>query len=289
MSLQFPDSWRFISSPDSVIPNAAIDEFEKLIGIIVAKGDRWKLLEYFKECFAHAVGSTSVWSTSENWASTDLRSSLEDAAKNSPLFLEAFYEACENLRDKYTIPDIERINSICLEHKIAYQIHPPKLVKLSEGEEAIPVAESPSTFTESAKQLITKSLSRSEQLLIENRAREAVQELLWILESITTAFRGEQLPSGTIIKGTYFNLIVKELRNANEGTAIKYILKSLESLHGYHSSPTGGGGRHGLDLKEGKPITLSEGRLFCNLIRSYISFFLTEYEILINNEVSDNL
>ncbi|MEH1940283.1 MAG: hypothetical protein V7L01_08725 [Nostoc sp.] len=287
MSLQFPDSWRFKSSPDSVIPNTAIDEFEKLIGIIVAKGNRWELLEYFKEYFAHTVGSTSVWSTSESWASTDLRSYLEDAAKNSPLFLEAFYEACENLRDKYAIPDIERINGICLEHKIAYQIHPPKLVKLSEGEEAIPVSESSPTLTESARQLISESLTRSEQLLIENRPREAVQELFWILESITTAFRGEQLVSGTI-KGKYFNVIVNELRNANEGTAINYILKCLENLHGYHSSPTGGGSRHGLDLKEGKPMTLSEGRLFCNLIRSYISFLLTEYERLINNDVSDN-
>ncbi|MBC1241346.1 hypothetical protein [Nostoc sp. 2RC] len=287
MPLQFPDSWRFNSSPESVIPNAAIDEFEKLTGIIVAKANRWELLEYFKECFAHAVGSTSVWSTSESWASTDLRSYLEDAAKNPSLFLEAFYDACENLRDKYAIPDIERINDICLEHKIAYKIDPPKLVKLCEGEEAISVAEPPATFTEPVKQLIRESLNRSEQLLNENRPREAVIEVLWILESITTAFRGEQLPSGTI-KGTYFNVIVKELRNANEGTAINYILKCLESLHGYHSSPTGGGGRHGLDLKEGKPMTLSEGRLFCNLIRSYISFLLTEYERLINNDVSDN-
>ncbi|MBD2244152.1 hypothetical protein [Nostoc sp. FACHB-888] len=201
MSLQFPNSWRFKSSPDSIIPNSAIDEFEKLIGII-AKGNRWELLEYFKECFAHAIGSTSVWSTSESWASTDLRSYLEDAAKNPPLFLEAFYEACENLRDKYAIPDIERINSICLEYKIAYQIYPPKLVKLCEGEEAIPVSESSPTLTESARQLISESLSRSEQLLIENRPREAVQELYWILESITTAFRGEQLLSVTI-KGKY--------------------------------------------------------------------------------------
>ncbi|MBD2244151.1 hypothetical protein [Nostoc sp. FACHB-888] len=83
---------------------------------------------------------------------------------------------------------------------------------------------------------------------------------------------------------------MNELRKANEGTAINYILKCLENLHGYHSSPTGGGSRHGLDLKEGKPMTLSEGRLFCNLIRSYISFLLTEYEGLINNnDVSENL
>ncbi|HLP89154.1 MAG TPA: hypothetical protein VK184_11270 [Nostocaceae cyanobacterium] len=288
MALQFPDSWRFKSLSDSYIPDAAIDEFEKLIGIIAAKGNRWELLEYFKECFAHSVGSTSIWSSSESWASTDLRSYLEDAAKNPPLFLEAFYDACENLRNKYTVPDVEHINGICIEHKIAYQIHPPKLVKQCKGEEAIPVAEPPPTFTESAKKLIYESLNRSEQLLNENRPREAVLELLWILESITTAFRGEQLPSGTI-KEKYFPKILEELRRANQGTTLNHILKFLDSLYGYLSSPTGGGGRHGIDLKDGTPMTLAEGRLFCNLIRSYISFLLSEYEgIITNNNVSEN-
>lgn len=287
MPLQFPDSWRFKSLSDSVIPNAAIDEFEKLIGIIAAKENRWELLEYFKECFSHAVGSTSLWSSSESWASTDLRSYLEEAAKNPPLFLEAFYDACENLRNKYAVPDVELINSICAEHKIAYQIHPPKLVKQCEGEEAIPVAEAPPTFSHSATQLIRDSLNRSEQLLNENRPREAVLEVLWILESITTAFRGEELPSGTI-KGKYFRDIVQELRRANPGTTLNNILESLKSLYGYLSSPTGGGGLHGIDLKDGRSMTLAEGRLFCNLIRSYISFLLSEYEGLINNEVSNS-
>lgn len=287
MPLQFPDSWRFKSLSDSVIPNAAIDEFEKLIGIIAAKENRWELLEYFKECFSHAVGSTSVWSSSESWASRDLRSYLEEAAKNPPLFLEAFYDACENLRNKCAVPDVEHINNICTEHNIAYQIHPPKLVKQCGNEEAIHVAEAPPTFTESAIQLIRNSLNRSEQLLKENRPREAVLEMLWILESITTAFRGEKLRSGTI-KEKYFTKIVEEIRIANQGKTLNYILKTLDGLYGYLSSPTGGGGRHGIDLKDGRPMTLAEGRLFCNLIRSYISFLLGEYEAIINNNADNN-
>jgi hypothetical protein len=50
------------------------------------------------------------------------------------------------------------------------------------------------------------------------------------------------------------------------------------SVHGYLSSPTGGGVRHGLDLQEGVQVSENEARLFCNLIRSYVGFLLVEHE-----------
>ena len=45
-------------------------------------------------------------------------------------------------------------------------------------------------------------------------------------------------------------------------------------------SPTGGGVRHGADLKAGIPMQPNEARLFCNLIRSYISYLMAEHERL---------
>jgi hypothetical protein len=50
------------------------------------------------------------------------------------------------------------------------------------------------------------------------------------------------------------------------------------SLHGYLSSPTGGGVRHGIDLKSGVAIDPTEARLFCNLIRSYFGFLIAQHE-----------
>ena len=52
-------------------------------------------------------------------------------------------------------------------------------------------------------------------------------------------------------------------------------------MHGYLSSPTGGGVRHGTDLGRGVYLDIPEARLFCNLTRSYISFLLAEYENLL--------
>ena len=42
----------------------------------------------------------------------------------------------------------------------------------------------------------------------------------------------------------------------------------------------GGGVRHGLDLNDGVPITEPDARLFCNLIRSYLSYLLTVHQRL---------
>jgi hypothetical protein len=96
---------------------------------------------------------------------------------------------------------------------------------------------------------------------------------------VATAFRGIETETGTI-EGKYFNKIAKELRFAHSGKTLDMALEWAANLHGYLSSPTGGGVRHGLDLKEGLELSLNEARLFFNLIRSFVSFLLSEYERL---------
>jgi hypothetical protein len=91
------------------------------------------------------------------------------------------------------------------------------------------------------------------------------------LESISTAFRDNT------VTGRYFNEIVGELQTAGKGTPQAQILKWMTALHGYLSSPTGGRVRHGTDLKEGLAMEPHEARLYCNLIRSYITFLIEEH------------
>ena len=52
------------------------------------------------------------------------------------------------------------------------------------------------------------------------------------------------------------------------------------TLHGFLSSPTGAGIRHGVDLKDGVAIQINEAHLYCNLIRSYITYLIEEHERL---------
>ena len=211
---------------------------------------------------------------------------MSEAAENAPLFLEAFFDASEALRQEsrgYVAPDTGMINTLCLRYQIGYEIRPPDLVLREADIPVIPVPERPPTLAEHSVNLLQSSLGRAEELLGEGRGREAVQETLWLLESVATAFRGLETATDKI-EGTYFNQIVRKLRRSYQGTTLDRVLEWTSALHGYLSSPTGGGVRHGLDLNEGIPIGHNEARLFCNLVRSYLSFLLTEYERLVREQ-----
>lgn len=116
--------------------------------------------------------------------------------------------------------------------------------------------------------------------MAEGRLRLAVQEILWLLETVSTAFRGVSTQDGSIT-GSYFNKIVGDLRAIERGRTLDQVLRWVVALHGYLSAPTGGGVRHGIDLREGVVVDVGEARLYCNLIRSYITFLITEHERLV--------
>lgn len=280
MGLRFPGSWRFTPPQDghflnSSIPREAVSEFSAVIDKMAGPSDRWQLLEHFKSAFG-----VSARSSSEGWAETDLAHAMEHAANNAPLFIDAFSSGCETLRnsgpDCYA-PDVGFINSLLLKHSIGYEIRPPDLVSRELGDRPIPVTIVAPSLAETAKATIEQSLLRSEQLLHEARPREAVQEILWLLETVATAFRGSETISGRV-EGKYFNQIVRDLRRKHSDTTLERILDWISNMHGYLSSPKGGGVRHGIDLAEGVPLDLNEARLFCNLTRSYIHFLLVEHQ-----------
>ena len=284
MSLKFNGQWRFNPPSDSVylnerMPDAAVSECIEIIIRVATQGDRQTILEHFKGYFSEACGVTHIWSSDVGWADTDLRYQAGEAANNAPSFIDAFYTACQDFvgddHDRYA-PDAAWVNRLLSKHGVGYEVRPPRLI-LREGEvPLVDVPGPPATFADQGVEMFQASLRRSEELLAEGRGREAVQESLWLLESAATAFEGVETEAGTV-GGKYFNRIVKDLRMSNPDTTLERILEWLTSLHGYLSSPSGGGVRHGLDLNGGVPITDTEARLFCNLIRSYLSFLMSEH------------
>lgn len=287
MPLKFPGAWRFKPPPDGrfvnqVVPAGAVEDCIELIMKVAPQGDRQEVLEHFKGYFCTACGASHIWSSSHSWAETDLWTYAREAAANAPLFIEAFYDACESFggddADAWA-PDVDMINEILAKHGIGYVITPPRLEPRENAVPIVPVATPPPTVAERAVDILQESLTRSEELLSQGRGREAVQESLWLLETVTTAFRGVETATGTV-EGRYFNEIVRELRDVDPGGTLKRVLNWIGALHGYLSSPTGGGVRHGLDLDAGVPIDDNEARLFCNLIRSYLSFLLVEHQRL---------
>jgi hypothetical protein len=89
------------------------------------------------------------------------------------------------------------------------------------------------------------------------------------------------------VEGKYFNQIVRDLRTKHPGTTLDRVLIWVTTVHGYLSSPTGGGIRHGLDLDTGAVLSQNDARLYCNLIRSYLAYLLTEHERIIKREANN--
>jgi hypothetical protein len=277
--LHFNGAWRF-DSPGP-IPAGVVNGFSDLINKIVAQGNRRQLLEHFKSHFAGAAGTPHYPSSDAGWAATDLSRLMDEASNNAPLFIEAFYNACDTLNAQYPeigLPDIGRMNRILAETAAGYQIEPPNLV-VTQNHNSIVVPEKPPSMDEQAQEIIQVSLQTSDQLLAEGHNRQAVQEILWLLETVATGFRGVSLEDGSV-QGRYFNKIIAEMRSNSRGKTLDQIFGWMQTLHGFLSSPTGGGIRHGVDLRDGIAVQAGEARLFCNLIKSYITFLITEHERL---------
>ena len=276
--LKFEGRWRYYS-PGAIAPGV-VDEFRKLIDTICGQGKRWNILEHFKSHFASAAQRHYAHSSSEDWASSDLDSHMGDAAENAPLFIEAFYEGCLALQARnpnMVMPDLNLVNGFLNAADTGFQIDPPNLIATREHI-AIPVPDETPSLDAEAHTVIEEALQASERLLEDGDGRRAVQEVLWLLETVSTAFRDEEFLDGSI-HGDYFNKIVAQLRRHCTGHQDK-ILRWMMTLHGYLSAPKGGGVRHGVDLKEGLELSINEARLFCNLIRSYLTYLISEHERL---------
>lgn len=268
--MQMESSGRF--DTPGPMPPEAVRAFDTLIDKVVAQGNRWRMLERFKRHFGGAGRSSS-----ESWAQSDLNNLMWHMAGNAPLFIEAFYEACEALRSDASIavPDVGRMNRILREYGVGYEIQPPALIAVG-LHQPIAMPERYPSLDEQAQDTVQKSLLQSEKLLAEGNPRQAVQEILWLMESVVTAFKGLSTGEATI-EGKYFNKIVQELRTQKKGQTIEQVLGWLTALHGYLSSPTGGGVQHGADLNSGISVDADEGRLYSNLIRSPVTFLMADH------------
>ena len=282
--LNFLGAWRFRPPAGyEPIPNDLVYEIFDLIKRTARQdGEYQRTLERFKTFFARVSDAFESRSSSAGWAETDLLGLMHDATANPPLFIEAFYDGWEASGNQgLDIPDTDVMNDALAKHGVPFRIEPPDLKPVGANNDAvvISVPESPPTLAEKAVVLLQRSLERSETLWAQGHDREAVQEILFLLESVATAFRGMDTEAGEI-GGTYFNQIVRDLRQGDARPALEQVLKWLTTMHGYLSAPAGGGVRHGLDLNRGVEITHSEARLYCNLTRSYLGFLLAEHERL---------
>jgi len=272
--LEFDPEWRFKSPGE--LPLEASRELFGFACTAATSGDERRVLEAFKKHFAPIAGESYVQSTSTSWATRDLERLMLEAGDNAPLFIATLHHACEEVRRMgASVPDVEALNCVLLRHEAGFVIHPPRIVRSDAEPSALPVR-SPSV-REQTNALIATSLEESQRLLQEGRNRQAILEVLWLMETVSTAFKGAATESGSV-EGKYFVKIVKDLRRLHRGKTLDQVLGWISNLHGYLSSPTGGGIRHGTDVDDPKDLADHEARLFCNLVREYIRYLLAAHE-----------
>jgi hypothetical protein len=243
--------------------------------------NRKHVIEHYKRYFADAAGQSAYTSSSLGWAESDLDDHMRDAADNAAMFIEAFYDAGQALKrshPEFIVPDVATVNQLLAKYDAGYELQPPNLVSRNSSI-SIAVPERPPSLDEEAQEIIRRSLKQAEDSLAAGNGRQAVQEILWLLETVSTAFQGISIGE-TAVQGKYFNKIAEELRRHHKGQTIEQAINWMTTLHGYLSSPMGGGVRHGGTLKASMTMLPHEARLFYNLIRSYLSFLIDEHDRL---------
>src|SRR4051794_27629210 len=177
--LEFDAAWRF-STPGPA-PVTLVRAFYGFIEKIAAQGDTWHIVERFKRAFGVTSSSSGL-----GWAWSDLGDAMRSAAEeNAPLFIEAFYTVCAECAGKgMAVPDLTIINRVLAEHGAGYRIEPPHLVAINPQARPIPVPDAAPSLDAQARVLIEESLQESHRLLEEGKSRQAVSEILWLLESV---------------------------------------------------------------------------------------------------------
>jgi hypothetical protein len=131
MPLNMPPGYsRYKKHLTPPLPEGAVDAFLEMINVIASQTTPRRVYEHFKRYFAPAAGVAYVGSSSEEWAGSDLRAHMFDAASNSPAFLSAFYDAIETLRSDSTLdlPTLDDMNELCRRASVGFEMHPPDLV-----------------------------------------------------------------------------------------------------------------------------------------------------------------
>lgn len=112
-------NWRY-DSPGP-LPDMALYRFVELASTTAAQGRVQDILEDFKSRFP---GENGYWkSSTAKYADDDLRRDMRLHSGNAPLFIEAFVNACADIREQgLDAPSIDSINFVLFQTKAGYQI-----------------------------------------------------------------------------------------------------------------------------------------------------------------------
>lgn len=159
MPLQMASVLRFPMGSTEPLNRNTIDSFVSLIRKIAGPMGQQQIVETFKRHFCKVSNDCYVRSSSLDWAESDMINQAYNAAKDTPNFIAAVYEALEELKHKgATVPTVQHINQILRNSNVHYEIVGDQLIQ-NAGNVATP------EFSESISTTVMRALGDAKALI----------------------------------------------------------------------------------------------------------------------------
>ncbi len=172
------------------------------------------------------------------------------------------------------------MNRVLSEQNTGFVIQPPNLIS-QDAQELINVSEEPLSLDQQAQEIIQQALAQSEKLCLKDMIGQPSRKFYGFSKLSPLPFRGSILTWGPFRGNTSIRSpMIYE--GSIEEVRWRRFLTGSRLYTVICPRPTGGGIRHGTDLKAGIATQPNEARLFCNLIRSYIGYLIAEHKRLSN-------
>lgn len=136
MGLSYPAEWKFEGVGFS-LPQAATSEFLGLL-FKIDEGSQ-DVVEDFKTAFG-----ASSWSSSYDWATSDLARIVESSAANAAAFMDSFWKCIERAQTRgLSVPSVSFINKTLAKHGVPLVLEPPILRMATERTIVVAAESSP--------------------------------------------------------------------------------------------------------------------------------------------------
>ncbi|WP_201558258.1 abortive infection family protein [Psychrobacter sp. 72-O-c] len=130
MPLQMASELRFPMGATTPLSDNTVNDFTSLIRKVSGPMGHQQVIEVFKQHFCKVSNDYYSRSSSLEWAESDMVTQAYNAAKDTPNFIAAVYEALEELRHKNaTVPTVQHINQILKNNHVQYEIVGDQLIQ----------------------------------------------------------------------------------------------------------------------------------------------------------------
>jgi len=218
-------------------------------------------------------------STSVEWAANDFRQRAYSARESARSFLADILEGFRQI-ERYGFPTRSEadVNTVLREVRSRWRVA-NGLAQVNTTASGVDTRNQGLAISEGCRREIDASVDKAEILLANGDGRDAVREMVDLMETVTSAFQGREF-GGRKFKGKNLSHVAKSLASLGDDEFIRHAMHEMERFYGLMSSRERGV-RHGKlweVLESGADIDILAAQLYCDMARAYMNFILATYD-----------